>query len=147
MHASHHAPHVLVIDHTPEIQFLFHELLAGEPWRSTILAECPPTIDEIARLKPDLIVHDYVPTSADVDLASMKRIAADPRTMHLPLILCSATPTLEDVTTAIRSPNLRVVTKPFAIEDMLAAIQQRLETRIPGRHIAEQPGTELSDSM
>jgi CheY-like chemotaxis protein len=115
-------PHVAVIEHAPEIQLLFHELLAAEAYRVTILGECPESAESVAHLLPDVIIHDYAPPSADADLASLHRLTNDPRTSHIPIVLCSAASNIHEVANGVPG-RLQVVPKPFALDDVLDAIR------------------------
>lgn len=115
-------PHVAVIEHAVELQFLFEELLTAEAYRVTVLDECPDTAERATQLMPDLIIHDYAPPSAEADLASLQRLTTDPRTSHIPIVLCSAASDIHDVAEKL-SPRPQIVLKPFALDDFLDVIR------------------------
>lgn len=123
MHASTPAPHIVIIEHSPPIRGLLQELFREERYRSTILDGCPASAGEVARLRPDVIIHDYVPTRAEADIASLRRLSSDPSTCRVPLILCSAALDAQDVAHRLGIACASVVGKPFVLEDLLRAIE------------------------
>jgi CheY-like chemotaxis protein len=123
-------PHVAVIEHAPEIQLLFQELLAAEAYRVTVFEECPDSAERVAELMPDIVVHDYAPASAETDLASLHRLTTDPRTYHIPIVLCSAASDIHDVADKL-APRPQVVPKPFALDDLLDVIRAGVRSLPP----------------
>ena len=122
MQTDGYRPHVVVIDHTPEILTLIQELLLSESYRVTTMNACPDSPDCLAELRPDVIIHDYTPVTTQADLTSLRRLTTDPRTRHMPIAICSAAPDVEDMAAELTSPTVRVVRKPFALDDLLAAV-------------------------
>ncbi len=132
MRANGQQAHVVVIDHTPEIGLLFEELLRSESYRATTLGECPESIDEIVALRPDVIIHDYAPSHAEADRVSLRRLTTDPRTSHIPIVLCSAATDIEDIAEGLGGASVRVVAKPFTIDDILGAVRTGTRGHLPG---------------
>lgn len=124
------SPHIVVVEHAASIRSLYQELFQEERFRATILADCPATAAELARLAPDVIIHDYAPTNAEADLASLHRLTSDPATCHIPLILCSAALDVQDVAQQMEGVSVSVVRKPFIIDDLLATIECRMKPRL-----------------
>ena len=125
MHTGSRTPHVVIIEHAPSIRSLFQELLREEHYRATLLDECPASADEIVRLRPDVIIHDYAPTSAEMDIASLQMLCTDPSTCHLPLILCSAALDVQEVADRLGGRQVTVVRKPFLLDELLRVIETR----------------------
>ena len=123
MHPSDRTPHIVIIEHTSSIRSLFRELLSEEPYRVTVLGKRPVSMDEIARLVPDVIVHDYSAVQEGADLSALQRLVADPRTCHVPLIVCSASPDVETIVEQLGGTMVTVVPKPFLLDDILSAIE------------------------
>jgi CheY-like chemotaxis protein len=126
-----------VIDHTPEILLLIQELLLSESYRVTAMDQCPESADWLAELQPDVIIHDYTPVTTELDLASMQQMIAHPRTRYTPIVLCSAAPTIDEVAATLASPTVRVVRKPFALDDLLTTVATSLGAAPRIDHLTE----------
>jgi DNA-binding NtrC family response regulator len=130
MHTPLPRAHVVIIDHTPDIRALLNDFLSEECYRVTALAE-PLDPASLSALRPDVVLHDFTPETAELDLDSMQRLIADCRTATVPLVLCSASIDIDRVPAVLRAPNLRVVRKPFALEDILAAVGAPVPVTLP----------------
>ena len=104
------------------------ELLLSEAYRVTAMDGCPESANCLAELRPDVIIHDYTPVTTEADIASLRRLAADPRTRYTPLTICSAAPDVDEVAATLDSPTVRVVRKPFALDELLTAVATGLGT-------------------
>ena len=121
--------HVLVMDDTPVILELLHELLENEGYRVTT---CRDLLDlpQIRALQPDAILQDL--RFAGVSEASGQLLTAarlDPELAHIPIILCTAaTRVVQDAVIAeqLRQLRVRVVLKPFDINDLLSVLAEAI---------------------
>ena len=115
------AREVLVIDDAPEHRDLLREIFEEEGYCVT-LAEIPDLV-EVRRRRPDVLVLNYLfagePAGADL-LEDLRR---DPATACLPVVVCTgaAEAVLQRIDPS-DTPGLRVVRKPFIIEDLLGAL-------------------------
>ena len=75
--------------------------------------------------KPDLIVMDNA-LSGSSGVANCLELKGDERTAHIPIILMSASPIEEDCKNA---GAFVFLAKPFELKQLLAAINDGLETR------------------
>ena len=119
------APHVLVIDDAPELRQLFRDALEGEGYRVS-LAAAPPTLDQIARLGPDLVLLDLL-LGEDEGVAwrLVQGLRGDPRLAAVPVLVCSAaTHLLRRLELELRGLGVEVVTKPFDLDDFLAIVDR-----------------------
>ncbi|HEV2127929.1 MAG TPA: response regulator [Thermomicrobiales bacterium] len=132
MRANGQQAHVVVIDHTHEIGLLFEELLRSESYRATVLGDCPESVDQIVALRPDVIVHDYALSHAEADRVSLRRLTTDPRTSHIPLVLCSAATDVDDIAARLGGASVQVIAKPFTIDEVLGAIRSGARAHLPG---------------
>jgi CheY-like chemotaxis protein len=118
-------PHVLVIDDTQEILDLIKELLEEEHYRVTTSME-RLDLDKIKALAPDVIVQDLLfEGMQETGWKFLTLVRLDPELARIPLILCTAAVrTVNDPAMAEQLDRLgvRVVLKPFLIEDLLSAI-------------------------
>ena len=122
-------PHILVIDDTQEILDLMAELLEDEGYRvTTSLARLD--IGKIKTLAPDVIVQDLLfEGTQEEGWTFLTLVRLDPQLARIPLILCTAAvKTVNDPEMAAQLDRLgvRVVLKPFAIEELLTALTEVL---------------------
>lgn len=77
---------------------------------------------------PDLIISDIVmPRCGGIELC--KKVKADIRVSHIPVILLTAKATIDDQITGIETGADAYVTKPFSIQLLCAQINQLIESR------------------
>lgn len=121
MHALTPRTHVVVIDHNPDLRVFFEDFFTEERYQVTTLAESLEPA-ALSRLRPDVVLHDFTPETAARDLNAMQRLLADRRTATIPLVLCSAAIDIDRIPAVLGAPHVRVVRKPFALDDLLAAV-------------------------
>jgi CheY-like chemotaxis protein len=118
-------PHVLVVDDTQEILDLIKELLEEEGYRvTTSMARLD--LDKVKTLAPDIIIQDLLfEQTQELGWKFLILSQLDPELARIPLILCTAAVrTVNEPAMAEQLDRLgvRVVLKPFLIEDLLSAI-------------------------
>lgn len=135
MHVDGTQPHILCINHSPEILALLQDLLEEEGYRVTTWSHQDKDLAQIEALAPDLITLDYMWSSVDDDWAFLQLLKLDRRTAHLPIILCTgAVRDVEAMSEHLQQMGVVVVYKPFAIDVLLQAVhdvltQERSSTR------------------
>src|SRR5215212_533821 len=122
-------PHILVINDTQEILDLMQELLEEEGYRvTTSLALLD--MNKVKSHAPDVIVQDLLfEGTQEQGWKFLTLVRLDPELAQIPLILCTAaTRTVNDPEMADQLDRLgiRVVLKPFNIEDLLTALAETL---------------------
>ena len=121
------AGHILVIEDAAELRTLFRDVLEEEGYRVTLRAEAPD-VEEVARLRPDLIVLDLLlgdDEEAAWELA--RRLEGDPRLAAVPIVVCSAaTHLLRRLEAPLRDLGAEIVPKPFGLDDFLGAVERGL---------------------
>jgi CheY-like chemotaxis protein len=138
--AAPRPPHILVINHAPEILAVMRELLEGAGHQVTTLPSAEEDLDRIVELAPDLIVIDYMWSSSGNEWTLLNLLTMDPRTHMIPVIVCTAAIRhVEEMRGHLESIGVRVVHKPFNINDLLAVIVTTLDEASLGRHA--QPNT------
>ena len=129
MTADARRPHVLLIDDTQEILDLMTELLADEGYRVTA-SHALLNLEKVKALAPDVIVQDILfEGTQELGWKFLELVRLDPELAGIPLILCTAaTQTVHDPIMAEQLDRLgiRVVLKPFQIEDLLTALSDTL---------------------
>jgi DNA-binding response OmpR family regulator len=120
-------PRILAITDDPRILALFRDLLKVEGYRITIHVYADHDLTAITTLHPNVIILDCGGTIEDASWTLLLVLRGDSATMAIPLILC--TESVHDV--ELLPPHLTVmgisvVIKPFTIDQLCEAIQERL---------------------
>jgi CheY-like chemotaxis protein len=129
MPANGRLPHILVIDDTQEILDLLQELLEEEGYRvTTSMARLD--LDTVKTLAPDIIIQDLLfEQTQELGWKFLTLSQIDPEVARIPLILCTAAVrTINDPEMAEHLDRLgiRVVLKPFNIEELLTVLAETL---------------------
>jgi CheY-like chemotaxis protein len=129
MSADGRQPHILVINDTQEILDLMAELLEEEGYRvTTSLALLD--IAKVKALAPDVIIQDLLfEGTQELGWKFLTLVRLDPELARIPLILCTAAVrTVNDPEMAeqLDRQGIRVVLKPFTIEDLLTTLSEVL---------------------
>ena len=121
------SPRILAITDDPSILALFRDLLKVEGYHVSIRVSVDHDLTEITTLQPSLIILDCVGALEDAPWTLLLLLRRDSATVAIPLILCTGS--VRDV--ELLPPHLRVmgisiVIKPFTLDQLCAAIQERL---------------------
>ena len=121
-------PRILVANHAPEILELMRELLGEEGYRVSTVPREGQNLDSIVDLQPDLIVIDYMWPSSDNEWTLLNLLRINRRTREIPVILCtSAVRHVQEMSHHLQRVGVRVVFKPFDIDDLLKQVAEALE--------------------
>ena len=136
-------PHVLLVDDTQEILDLMQELLEDEGYRVTPSLALLD-VDKIRALAPDVIVQDlFFEGTQEEGWRFLELVRLDPQLARIPFILCTAaTCTVNDpaMKAQLDRQGIRVVLKPFSIEDLLTALNEvRTGQALVNQAIDQQP--------
>jgi CheY-like chemotaxis protein len=127
MSADHQAPHILCINHSPEVLGLLRDLLEEEGYRVTTQSHTDRDLDHVVDLHPDLITLDYMWSSFDDDWSFLQLLRLDRRTRAIPMILCTgAVREVQALEEHLMTMGVSVVFKPFDIEQFVAAVNETL---------------------
>jgi two-component system, OmpR family, response regulator VicR len=127
MTADGRQPHILIINDTQEILDLMQELLEDEGYQvTTSLALLD--IDKVKKIAPDVIVQDLLfEGTQELGWKFLTLARLDPVLARIPLVLCTAAVrTVRDPEMAeqLNQKGIRVVLKPFTIEDLLTTLDE-----------------------
>jgi CheY-like chemotaxis protein len=127
MHADGQQPHILCVNHSPEILSLLRDLLEEEGFRVTTRSHADKDLDHIAGLKPDLITLDYMWATVDDDWSMLQLLKLDRRTREIPIILCTgAVREVEALAEYLQTMEVSIVYKPFDIDRLVGAVHEAL---------------------
>lgn len=141
---------IMVINDTPELLDLFRELLEPEGYDVVIYSYAPFELAEIERIQPDLIVLDFIIGRANAGWQLLQMLKMRRTTATIPVIICTAqTNFVRQIEGYLAAHDIRVVPKPFDIDDFLLAIRQMFaDEKSVARHqpTAPQRKEQISDS-
>lgn len=109
--------HILVVDDSPEMLELKDDILESEGFHVSTMLRRDTGVAEIVAVKPDLLVMEYLPR----EHASLTNdLAEHPIAKRIPMLLCSRAS--EALTEHPDTSGVRIIRKPFDIDDFLAAV-------------------------
>lgn len=135
------APHVLVCDDAQVMRDLLRDLLEDAGYRVSALPS-PPDLERLRSLRADAVVLDLLFAGAeDAGWSFLHRVRDDVELGGLPVVLCTGAidRARDDAASAARRLGVRVVPKPFDIDEMLAVLAE--VAGAPGAALEAQRGT------
>jgi DNA-binding response OmpR family regulator len=119
--------HILAINNDPDVLALFRDLLEDENFRVSTQTYVDRDLTQITALRPDLIVLDYMWANEDASWSLLQMLRMEPATDSIPIILCTgAVREVEALEGHLAEMGVTVVLKPFNIDQLVAAIRDRL---------------------
>ena len=132
MSAGGRQPHVLIINDTQEILDLMRELLEDEGYRVTTSLALLDMV-KVQDLAPDIIIQDLLfEGTQELGWKFLTLVRLDPQLARIPLVLCTAAVrTVRDPEMAeqLDRQGIRVVLKPFTIDDLLTTLGEVLNAQ------------------
>jgi CheY-like chemotaxis protein len=130
--------HILAINQSPEVLELFKALLEDEGYRITVRPVVDKDLAAIQALAPDLIVLDYMWDDEDSGWSFLQLLKMHPATQAIPVIVCTgAVDRVEALKPHLDRMGVRVVLKPFNLEDLLDAIAIAIALDVAETALAE----------
>jgi DNA-binding response OmpR family regulator len=124
-------PHVLVINDTQEILDLFRDILEDEGYRVSLYSYAFKDVKEIQALLPDLVIIDFIIGGEAHGWQMLQKMKMNRDTAKIPIIACTAAiQMVKDLEGHLTSKNVRIILKPFDIDDLLAEVRIALS----GKH-------------
>jgi CheY-like chemotaxis protein len=121
------APLVLAVDDEPEIRQLVKRTLEGKGYRVELAVDGQEALEKAEQLVPDLVLLDAMLPKVH-GFEACRRIKANPRTKHVPVIMMTAIYRGWRFAQDARDTYGAVdyVEKPFRLEDLLRRMEQAL---------------------
>jgi len=121
---------ILVINDTPDIVALFHEILSDEGYHvvSDVFPINPTTkLAEIKADRPDLIILDLMIGGEPLGFQFLQMLKMDRATRQIPVIVCTAAHRqAAEMEGHMLEMGVVVVLKPFDLDALLAEVSQRV---------------------
>lgn len=116
---------VLVVEDTPDVVRVVH-LSLRQHFRVMAAENGVKGLEIALREVPDLIITDLMMPEMD-GLELTRRLRADPRTRHIPIIMLTARGDLEDRLLGIETGVNQYLTKPFSPRELVTSVHALLE--------------------
>jgi two-component system phosphate regulon response regulator PhoB len=118
---------ILVVDDEPDLLELVKHQLGKEHYEVTTAQDGEVALATARRHPPDLVVLDLMLPGID-GLEVCRRLKADPRTMHVPIIMLTAKGEESDAVIGLSQGADDYVRKPFGSKELVARIAARLRS-------------------
>jgi DNA-binding response OmpR family regulator len=118
---------ILVVDDEPDLVELVEHHLRRDHYEVATAPDGETALAEARRRVPDLIVLDLMLPGMD-GLEVCRRLRADPRTKHIPILMLTAKGEESDAVIGLSQGADDYVRKPFGTKELLARIAARLRT-------------------
>jgi DNA-binding response OmpR family regulator len=119
-------PHtILVVDDDPAVSRLVEINLTQVGYQVQIAADGEEALARVAASKPDLVILDVMMPRLD-GFEALKRLRADPSSAEIPVIMLTARAQDEDVFEGYGQGAQWYLTKPFAPNELRAAVRRVL---------------------
>jgi DNA-binding response OmpR family regulator len=126
---------ILVINDTPDIVELFHDILSDEGYHvvSDVFPINPTAkLAEIKGDRPHLIILDLIIGGEPLGFQFLQMLKMDRTTHRIPVILCTAAhQQAAEMEAHLLEMGVAVILKPFDIDGLLAEITKAWNTREP----------------
>jgi DNA-binding response OmpR family regulator len=137
------AVRILVINDTQEILELFDDLLSEEGYEVVLYSQAIQDTTEIERIKPDLIIVDYIFGGERTGWQMVQKLRMRRSTAKIPLIICTAAiREVREIEGFLRMKAISLVPKPFDIDDLIEAVRTALRTVGDSAALIDQPPRE-----
>lgn len=121
---------ILVINDTQELLELFRLLLEPEGHKVILSGTPILKVHEVEEIHPDLIILDILFGDRAIGWQMLEMLKLQRSTRSIPVIVCSAASRdVQEQEGHLVSQKVRVLYKPFNIDDLLTMIQQALAAR------------------
>ncbi|MFM7220241.1 MAG: response regulator transcription factor [Nodosilinea sp.] len=118
---------ILVVEDSVPQRQMITELLQDTGFDVSVAADGLEALEKIQIAPPDVIVLDIVmPRMNGYELC--RRLKADPRTQHLPVVMCSSKGEEFDRYWGIKQGADAYIAKPFQPAELIGTVKQLLRT-------------------
>jgi signal transduction histidine kinase len=113
---------VVVVEDSPQIVKLIHSTLRGD-FKVLAAGDGLKGLELVRRERPHLVVTDLMMPGID-GLELTRRLRADERTRHIPILMLTARGSLDDRVKGLETGVSAYLTKPFAPRELVTAARQ-----------------------
>ena len=125
------ARHILVVNDSEEIIELFRDILDAMGHRVTATSYAPDSLNDVVTIAPDLVIMDLVMGGEKHGWQLAQKLRMSRQTETIPIIICTAASDhVREQEGWLTAQGIKVVLKPFGIEDLERAVTKALA--LPG---------------
>jgi DNA-binding response OmpR family regulator len=118
---------ILVVNDTQDILDLFRRLLEEEGYEAVLSGSPVQQVSEIEQINPDLIILDFIFGGEKFGWQMLQMLKMQQSTAKIPVIVCTvAVDLVREQEGYLTSKGIRVIYKPFDIDELLDAVRQAL---------------------
>ncbi|NOT85055.1 MAG: response regulator transcription factor [Methylococcaceae bacterium] len=117
---------VMIVDDTPNNLAVLSDTLSEAGYRVLVATDGLSALEQIAYLKPDIILLDVIMPGID-GFETCKRLKADPTTAAIPVIFMTARSELEDLLHGFDQGAVDYVVKPIRPPEVLVRVETQLK--------------------
>lgn len=124
------AKHVLVVNDTEEIIELFRDIVEGLGFRISATTFAPEDLAAVKKIGPDLVIMDLLIGGETLGWQLLQKMKMSRETDSIPVIVCTAAlDSVREQEGWLTSKGVKIVLKPFNIDDIELAITKALALR------------------
>jgi DNA-binding response OmpR family regulator len=128
-HHSHSRGVILLVENDESLGNVLREAFEDEGYEVRLTAQAP-TAEEVADLRPDLMMLDVERNEAEAGWDLVRELKATRPTAHMPIVVTSGDGAIvaqEDVRVCAEAAAILV--KPFSLDDLLPVVATALDRR------------------
>lgn len=131
---------ILVINDSQEILELFDDLLRQDGYEPILYSQAFSDLDEVERAKPDLIILDYIFGGEKAGWQMLQKLKMRRSTANIPIVVCTAAvQAVREIEGYLEMKGIRLVAKPFDIDDLLTGVREALRLRSDAASLHAKP--------
>ena len=122
------AAKIMVVNDDRHFLELVELLLTEEGYEVSLHSERITDITVVKKIMPDLVIIDQLFNSNKLGWELIQQMRLDPSTIVIPIILCTTEgKTVEQLRDQLDKVHVRVILKPFDIDDLYNAVHDSLK--------------------
>lgn len=130
---------VLVVDDVPDNLAMLHDALDESGYTVLVATSGEAALQRAGQALPDVVLLDAMMPGMD-GFEVARRLKAEPRTAHIPIIFMTGLTETEHLVAALESGGVDYVTKPIKPKEVLARMSVHLQGARQARQAARQAG-------
>jgi DNA-binding NtrC family response regulator len=136
----------MVIDDDQSILELFEILLTDDGYHVILSRHIDEDAASVERAGPDLIILDILFEGEAQGIRMLEALKRHQATSRIPIIVCTAASgaAIEALEAHLTDPRVRLILKPFQIDDVSSAVSQLLAVRLPAPRGTFRPTSALT---
>jgi CheY-like chemotaxis protein len=117
-----------VVNDTEEIIELFRDIIEGMGHRISATTFAPEELAEVKKAKPDIVIVDLMMDGEARGWQLVQKMRMSPDTAEIPIVVCTAaTEAVREQEGWLTANAIKIVLKPFKVDDLELAITKGLE--------------------